>query len=488
MNRSKRIALLLCVLVLISAATFAMTRYEDHKEKIQVSGQVILEVPAEEVQTLSWNYEDTSLAFHRGENGVWRWDEDDAFPVNETAINDLLNWFSSLSAAFIIEDVEDYSQYGLTKPECVISFTTEKSSYTVSLGAFSQMDSQRYLSIEDGNAYLIASDPMEDFQVTIRDLIQHDQLPQLDDVVDVTFSGKENYTLRYEEDSGKSYSSDDVYYTANQPLDTKRVVSYLGSLEDLELKNYATYNATEEELASFGMTAPELTVTINYRQAQDGDTAADQVFTLHVSRNPDAVKEAQAQAEAGEEAEEAEIPCYLRLGDSPIVYEITESLYNTLTKVSYNDLRHQALYWGSFENITQVDVTLDGSTYTLTTVKESQEEDAGDSQEQEKAAEDGEVLWYYKGQEVNMDDFRSALTNLAAEEFTQEKTAGKEEISLTLHLNHEAFPEVRIQLCRYDGSNCLALVDGVPTAFVKRIYMVDLMEAVNAIVLNSTAE
>lgn len=476
MNRSKRIILLLCVLVLISAATFAMTRYEDHKEQIQVGGQAILEIPAEDVNTLSWSYEDESLSFHRDQDGVWRWDEDDAFPVDEDHVNDLLGWFSSLNAAFVIEDVEDYSQYGLTEPECTISFATETDSYTVSLGAFSQMDSQRYLSLDDGNAYLIAQDPMEDFQLTIRDMIQNDEAPALSDVIDMTFAGKESYSLRYEEESSKSYSSDDVYFTGKKPLDTQRVESYLGNLEDLSLTDYATYNATEEELSSFGLDDPELTVTVNYRQQDEDNT--DEVFILHVSRDPEAVQEAEAAEESETGEEETEISCYLRFGDSPIIYNISQDLYDTLTKVSFNDLRHQEMFWGDFEDIASIDVTLDGSSYSLTTTK--------DEEETEKDSD--EILWYYNGQEVETDDLRSALINLTAEDFTDDKPTGKEEISLTLHLKDENFPTVKLQLYRQDGSNCLAVVDGTPTALVKRVYMVDLMEAVNAIVLNPTAE
>lgn len=472
MNRSKRIALLLCVLVLISAATFAMTRYESHKENIRVGGQVILEIPTEDVQTLSWSYEDESLSFHRDTDGVWRWDEDDAFPVDEDHVNDLLSWFSSLSAAFVIEDVEDYSQYGLTQPECTISFATEGDQYTVSLGDFSQMDSQRYLSLDDGNAYLIAEDPMEDFQLTIQDMIQNDEAPEIADVIDMTFTGAENYTLRYEEQSGKSYLADDVYFADDKPLDTQRVESYLDSLEGLNLTDYATYNATQEALASFGMDDPELTVTVNYR-SQDEEEA----FTLHISRDPEAVKEAEAASEA--EAEEEDIPCYLRFGDSPIVYNISQELYDTLTKVSYNDLRHQELFWGDFDDITSMDVTMDDRSYTLTTVKGTEEEEAASQEDSDK------ILWYYQGEEIETDDLGSALLNLTVEDFTDDQPTDKEEISLTLHLNNEDFPTVKLQLYRQDGSNCLAVVDGTPTALIKRVYMVDLMEAVNAIVLNA---
>lgn len=489
MNRSKRMIVLLCVLVVACAATFAMMHYEQRKEKIQATDQVILELPPEDVQTLSWQYEEESLSFHRGEDGIWRWDEDESFPVDEDAINNLLNWFNSLGATFVIEDVEDYSQYGLEDPECTITLSTQEESYTVTLGAFSQMDSQRYLSVGDGNAYLMGEDPMDDFQITIRDLIHNDETPTLTDVTSLEFSGLESYQVSYEEDSGKSYFSDDVYFTGNQALDTTRVKSYLRTLEGLSLTNYATYNASSEELTAFGMDDPELTIAVNYKVESEDEDAdeAEERFTLHVSRDPEAVKEAeaaQAAADAGEteEAEEVEIPCYVRVGDSPIVYEITESQYNSLTKVSYNDLRHQEAFWADFDDVTQVDVTLDGASYCLTTTEISEEKE--DEKQDKKKDDDEEIHWYYHGEEIQMDDFRSALTNLVAEDFTDEKATGKEEIRLTLHLENENFPEVEIQLYRYDGSNCLAVVDGTPTALIKRVYVVDLMEAVNAIVLN----
>ncbi len=90
----------------------------------------------------------------------------------------------------------------------------------------------------------------------------------------------------------------------------------------------------------------------------------------------------------------------------------------------------------------------------------------------------------YLETEVEIDDFRDALESLQADSFTDEAPAQKEEIRLTLHLDNEAFPTVEISLYRYDGSSCLAVVDGVPTALVERSQVVDLIEAVNAIVLN----
>ena len=51
-------------------------------------------------------------------------------------------------------------------------------------------------------------------------------------------------------------------------------------------------------------------------------------------------------------------------------------------------------------------------------------------------------------------------------------------------MTDENFSQVEIVFYRYDGSNCLATVDGDSFALVSRSSVVDLMEAVNAIVLS----
>lgn len=43
--------------------------------------------------------------------------------------------------------------------------------------------------------------------------------------------------------------------------------------------------------------------------------------------------------------------------------------------------------------------------------------------------------------------------------------------------------EISMELYRYDGEHCLAIVDGEPVSLVDRSSVVDVVEAVNEIVL-----
>jgi hypothetical protein len=190
------------------------------------------------------------------------------------------------------------------------------------------------------------------------------------------------------------------------------------------------------------------------------ETEDDGTFVLHISGNmSDSTTDASSDSEESED-----VTAYARVGESKIIYELTADDYKALTAYTYNDLRHSEIIPAELKNIIQVDITLDGSDYTFT---------AGDDD-----------TWYYGEEELDSEDLTSALTALSAESFTEEEASDKEEISFTVHLNVAGNPTVQIALYRYDGSDCIAVIDGEPIALVARSQVVDLIEAVNAIVLD----
>ena len=462
MSRSKKLYILLGVLVVACVATLAVTQIAERKEQIKNSGEPILELSSDSVQTLSWEHKGETLAFHRDE--TWLYDGDEKFPVSEDKINELLEQFQPLSAAFVIEGVEDYGQYGLDNPVCTIHLTTEEQSYEIKLGDFSKMDSQRYASIGDGNVYLVQNDPLDQFDAVLSDMIAHDEMPDFDQVTSIQFSGAQDYAVSYEEDSSNTYCAEDVYFTRrgekSLPLDTERVDSYLRKISNLNPTNYVTYNVTDEELATYGLDTPELTVTAEYTP-KDEETAG--VFVLHISRDPEEIKKPSDEDDGGDET----VTAYLRVDQSPIIYQISSDQYKDLMAASYDDFRHLEIFTADFADVRQIDISLEGDSYTLTSEEKGKER-----------------TWSFQEEELEIDDLKATLEALRADEFTSEKPSQKEEIGLTIHLDNEHFPTVLIRLYRYDGTHCLAVVDGESVALVNRGEVVDLIEAIHEIVLN----
>ena len=385
MKRAKKLYILLGVLVAVCAITFGVSRYQTRQEEIKNSGEVILEVPTDSVESLSWDVGDRSFSFHKettegdtDSESIWIYDEDDVFHVDETKINNLLSCFESLTAAFVIENPEDLGQYGLTDPSCTINFSDGETSYTVLLGDYSPMDSQRYVSIGDGNVYLVSEDPMEEFDVELSKMLDDDDIPYLEEegtTTSIRFSGEINYEIAYEADSDNTYRADDVYFTEQNgrqvPLDSTRVSDYLHEVSFVFPDEYVTYKATDEDLAACGLDNPQLVIEADYNtEDEDGNTVSNS-FTMSISRDPDELAKAQssdAETTSEDEAdtETEEITAYMRIGDSKIIYRLSGEDYETLMAAGYNDLRHTEVLPADFADIAQIDISLEGTDYTIT--------------------------------------------------------------------------------------------------------------------------
>ncbi len=460
MKRSKRLYVLTGILLVICAVTFGVSRYEQHQEDIKNTDEVILSLSSDDVTALSWEYDNTSLSFKKEDK--WEYVDDTSFPVSEDKIDELLSVFESFGASFVIENVDDYSQYGLDKPACSIHVEAGDDSYDIKLGNYSSMDQERYVSIGDGNVYLVSTDPVETYSVELKDMIQNDITPaNIARADSIKFTGSQNYTITYNDENTTTYSEDDVYFTSSKknsiPLDTDNVKSYFNILETLSLSDYVTYNATDEDLARYGLDDPELTATLTYSSEDSEDETS--TFEISISRS--------AEDKAKDDSDEENTSdAYVRIGDSSIIYEISSSLYDSLMKVSVDDLRHQKLFWGDFDNITGIDVSLDGQTYSLTV------EGEGD-----------DATWKYGDESIDTGDLSTAITSLSVTEFNSGDADGKEELSLTLYLDNDNVSQVQLSFYRLDGSSCLAQVDGTTVGTVARTDVVDLIEAINAIVL-----
>ena len=470
MNRAKRIYVLLFVLLVLCIAAVAVLQTEQHKEQIKTSGEVVLQIDADMVQALSWEYDGQTLSFHKDES--WSYDGDAAFPVDDQKIASLLEQFEEFGALFTISDVEDYGQYGLSDPLCTISLEAGEELYEIALGDYSSMDSLRYVSFGDGNVYLSAQDPLDKFDISLRDLILNDEIPDFEQITQLTFSGAQNYSIFYDPDASYSYSEQDVYFTQQEgthlPLDSSLIDSYLSYLRYLSLTDYAGYNATEQELQDWGLDQPELSLSLEYTGQDEMGEELEGSFVLHLGVDSQTRSEAEQQQIPVGELEDEDISAYLRMGDSSIVYHLTPDVYKALTAASCDDFRHRQVLWVDWQDITQFEISLEGKTYLFSS------EESGDTR-----------TFFYGERELETDELQSALSALTADEFTQEAPSNTQEIALTVFLDNEQFPQVEIELYRYDSTHCLVVVDETPLSLVPRSKVVDLTEAVRALVWES---
>lgn len=455
MKRTRKLIILAGVLVGCCILTFCVTRYEEKKEEIQNSDEIILEVETEKVTALSWEYEKESFSFHKEEN--WIYDEDENFPVNEEKIEELLSLFQSFGVSFQIENVEDYAQYGLEDPEAVICLKTEEETYEIKVGNYSNMDSQRYVSIGDEKVYLVTEDPLETYEVALSDLIQNDEIPEMEQANCLVFSGAEDYEIIYDEECTDSYRKEDVYFAEvdgiNTSMDTDRIEDYLQIFDTMTLGNYVTYHAAEEDLETYGLAEPDLMIQIHYVTGEEAG-----IFQMSIAKDPNQKEDLD---------EEEELLAYARINDSSIIYKISGDTYEELMQASPKELRHQNVFYATFGDLNKAEITLEDETYVIT------------------AKEEKDEIQYYCGKDkIEIADFQKELAGMKITRFTEAEPDGKEEIRILIKLDNEDHPKMELTFYRHDGEECLVCVNDEPYAYVSRSDVVDLVEAVNAIVLN----
>lgn len=106
-----------------------------------------------------------------------------------------------------------------------------------------------------------------------------------------------------------------MYFTDGKPLDTDNINEWLTALMSLELTDYVSYNVTDEELQTFGLDEPALTITLDYSSSDADGTETDSgTLVLHLSQDPEELA-AYEEALANEEDELPDVTCYARVGE-----------------------------------------------------------------------------------------------------------------------------------------------------------------------------
>lgn len=452
MKRKKNLLIWVGILAVLCAAIAIVTGVEKHVDSISTVSEEIIATSESALTEVSWTTDGETLDFVRatGEdaetdedgNGVWQSSDDATFPVDQEKMSEFLDHFSSVIASFIIEDVEDYSQYGLSDPQCTITLVSADGTTTIQLGDYSTMDSKRYVTL-GGAVYLIDDDLMEYITTDRDDFMQRDSLPDYDTLDAVQATGETAFAVEYLPDETLTYTDDYDYYLnedgSYKALSTSNVKSFVSTISDaLEDADYVTYNASDADLSDYGLDSPAQQVSIT-------STLDDEQTTVTVAFGQDSKEN-----------------CYARVDESEIIYQIDSDTYEEITAAGYDTLRPSEVLSLDWDTVESVDITIDDTTYT---------------------AKAGKSSWTINDTEVDFDDVEDAVDALDVTEFTSDEPAKKQEIAVAFHCDNDDYPTLSLIAYQYDGESCLVTFGGETVGLVDRDLVVTLIEAVNAITL-----
>lgn len=476
MKREKRLLVLSGVLVVCVAGAVIISRI-DFEEKMTGTETTIVDVDSADITYLAWNYENDEVAFTH-EDGEWAYESDEKMSVDQELLDEIAENLSDITSDKMVEEVQSLGVYGLSDPAYNITIKTADDTYEISVGDETFSDGEVYISNGDEYVYLTDAGLIDDISYTLLDCVQKEEIPEMESISELTVVNEDTEDMIYQENSGYCYSDSYTYYMKDGDnwlnLDNENTEETFTALSEFSWEECADYYADESELSSYGLDTPDASVSITYQPAEEDEDSE----SSEEEENSDGGSE-ETQQKFEYEVGKAGDTCYAKLKDSNIVYSISEDVYNAAVNASYEELKPDEVLLLDWDTVESIDIEIDGNVYAI---------------ELEKEGED-EYKYTFNNSEIDFADVLDQLSEITVAEDDDEEvpdeepslSSNKVELAFTFHRNTEEYSTVELEFYQYDGSWCIAVLNGEEINYTDRTSAVDLKEAVNSAILDSSS-
>lgn len=320
MKKQNRTLIILVVLLAILCVGYVgIVKYKEVQDQKQQeaseaeeeANKIVLN-QMDNVAAISFNTADGQLSFHAHDD-VWHYDGDEAFPLNTTKLNTILNSMNPLEATRKLEETEDLSNYGLTEPSNTVTITDNAGNQKVlNIGSMNEYSGDYYASIAgDDSVYTIGSTLVSGLDVTLDDLLQLDTIPYLTEsqITQIEYKTatesvvykKEERVVEAEEtqeatDSSETTSaSEETTASETETVwtetrngatidlsDSTKITDAISSISQLTMNSCEAYNVSAEQFASYGLDeANSKDIIITYNDTTS-ETEEQKTVTLHI--------------------------------------------------------------------------------------------------------------------------------------------------------------------------------------------------------------
>ena len=482
MTRQRKLITLTGVFAACIAGTVIVSRI-NFEEKMTGTETAIVDVDSADITYLAWNYEDTQAAF-ACEDGEWTCETDAQMPVDQDLLAEIAENLSQITSDKMVEEVQSLGVYGLSDPAYSITVRTADETYEIAVGDETFSDGEVYISNGDGYVYLTDAGLVDDISYTLLDCVQKEEIPEMERISAVTVENENTVRMVYQEDSGYCYSDAYTYYLKDgdtyRNLDNENAKDTFTALSEFSWEACVDYYADDSELEAYGLKDPAASVSVTYTPAAEEEDGSD----AEPDENADADGGGSAEETFAFEVGSADDACYAKLKDSRLVYRISEEVYQAAVNASYEELKPDELILLDWDTVDRIEIELEGTAYTIGVEKDG----------------DDAYQYIFQDAEIEFWDVLDQLSEMTAAESggedSEEETVpegepelsdNKAELSLTFHRNTDAYQTVELEFYQYDGAYCISVLDGESLSYTDRTSVVDLKEAVTAVILDSTS-
>lgn len=223
-------------------------------------------IPVEGVTALTLSDGEVTLRFARSSD-VWHWVDDETFPLDQSAVEELLELPASLAGAAPVENQGELSGYGLEDPKKYITATADGADSTIYVGS-QATDGRWYVLTPDGAVRLAEQADGEALSRSIYSMAVLPTLPEItaENLISLSLSGKAGTLVTFSVDESGARKSGSRDVTA----ETADLIAELGTMA---VTACVDYDPAEGAAEVCGLDVPEAVLAVNYTDANGGDGA-----------------------------------------------------------------------------------------------------------------------------------------------------------------------------------------------------------------------
>ena len=461
----------------VGVSTYVSKQEEAENSKEEEKQVSVTDASADEIESVQFLIDKQEITFQKKED-LWVKRDDEAFPVSQDTLNNAVGMLGGLKAERVLKDVDDLSEYGLDSPVNTIVFKTKDGEETsIKIGAENESVSQYYVkkNEDDKTVYLVANASLTPFMNSLYDYAEAGTFPEIssENVKEVQVEGETSYSLS-QDGNGFWYISDGEN---QEKADSAKATSTASAFSTLEYASFVNYNASEEEMESYGLNEPYANITVDYEE-EVPEKETDNL-EIEETESKEAENTEEKQGETGEEETEPEMVDkslvihigketeesgrYVSVDDSKEVYTMSDETLSTFLDKENADFWDMNVCYISINDIESVEVTYKGETKTINVSRETSEDEDGNETEILTYEMDGKEL-----DSTKFNTFYNKVSNMTAQKRVADDTT----------LDSE--PEMKIVLRKIDGTEKEVLYHGYDSNFYgvkaeNKIYMVNKM-------------
>ena len=247
MKRGKKMILLLGLLCVLLGGYAMLGQMNETTTVSETKGDYPLWADGKTVSSLTWTKNSETFAFSMGES-VWMKDDDSAFPVNQTAVQNLADKIEKLTAVSELTDVTKLEDYGLADPAFAVTVKDESGGETVySMGDQTPFEDGYYLSVSgNDHIYVIETSLATVFNKTLTQLATMETMPEVTSITRMTVGNTLDVTYSEEMHAWTDTATGEV-------LDTDAVADLVDAAQNLTWSELLATSASDEELSTWAL-------------------------------------------------------------------------------------------------------------------------------------------------------------------------------------------------------------------------------------------